>query len=215
MRLSGHASSERSYLGYKNIALVRRMSVFEYLGVLLSVIMGLGVTHILVGLSKTIHHRKTSTLFWVHSLWAINVLIYIVIIWWGMFWWSGLQEWSFFQFLLLVLYAIVLFFAASLLFPWDLPDDFNFEAHFFDTRPWFFSVLAVAWCIDIPETVLKSTGGLRDLPEAYVALVIANLALFILAMFWSNQTYHKAFAVVWPVYTIGYLSITTLAQIAT
>ncbi len=191
------------------------MSVFEYLGVLLSVIMGLGVTHILVGLSKTIHHRKTITLFWVHSLWAINVLIYIVIVWWGMFWWSGQQEWSFFQFLLLVLYAIVLFFAASLLFPWDLPDDFNFEAHFFDTRPWFFSVLAVAWCIDIPETVLKSAGGLRDLPEAYVALVIANLVLFILAMFWSNQTYHKAFAVVWPVYMIGYLSITTLAQIAT
>lgn len=36
------------------------MGVFEYLGVILSVIMGLGVTHILAGLSKTIHHRKQS-----------------------------------------------------------------------------------------------------------------------------------------------------------
>lgn len=190
------------------------MSVFEYLGVLLSVIMGLGVTHILVGLAKTIHTRKTITLFWVHSMWAVNVLIYIVIIWWGMFWWSSQQDWSFYQFVLLILYAIALFFAASLLFPWDFPDDFNFEAHFFETRPWFFSVLAAAWLIDIPETVLKSTGGLRDLPQAYVALVLTNLILFVLAAFWTNKTYHKAAAILWPVYTIAYLSITTLAQIA-
>ena len=190
------------------------MSVFEYLGVLLSVIMGLGVTHILVGLAKTIHNRKTITLFWVHSLWAVNVLIYIVIIWWGMFWWSGQQEWSFFQFLLLILYAIALFFSASLLFPWDFADDFDFEVHFFETRPWFFSVMAVAWCIDIPETVLKSTGGMRDLPDAYIALVIVNILLLVLAAIWPNKTYQKVAAIFWPVYTVGYLSVTTLVEIA-
>jgi len=191
------------------------MSVFEYLGVLLSVIMGLGVTHILAGLSKTIHHRKTITLFWVHSLWAINVLIYIMIIWWGMFWWNGQQAWSFFQFLLLALYAIILFFAASLLYPWDIPADFDFDAHYFDTRPWFFAVLAIAWCIDIPETVLKSADGLRDLPQDYIALVGTNLVLFTIAAAWNNRTFHKVFAVVWLVYTVGYLSVTTLAEIAT
>lgn len=57
------------------------MGVFEYLGVILSVIMGLGVTHILVGFSKFIHHRKTVKLYWVQALWAFNVLLYIVTIW--------------------------------------------------------------------------------------------------------------------------------------
>ena len=75
------------------------MSLFEYLSVFLSVIMGLGVTHILAGLSKTIHYRRSLKLFWVHTLWAINILIYIVIIWWGMFWWSKQVNWSFFEFL--------------------------------------------------------------------------------------------------------------------
>lgn len=191
------------------------MSVFEYLGVLLSVIMGLGVTHILAGVSKTIHHRQTLRFFWVHTLWALNILIYIVIIWWGMFWWSGEQEWSFFQFLLLILYAIVLFLAASLLFPWDLPDDFDFEAHFFSTRPWFFAVLAFAWCVDIPETVLKSEGGLRNLPEAYLFFLSVQLTSNVVGAVSSSRTYHKCFAVAWPVFTIGYLAITTLAQIAT
>jgi hypothetical protein len=191
------------------------LSVFEYLGILLSVIVGLGVTHLLAGISKTIHHRKTLRLYWVHTLWTFNVLIHIVIIWWGMFWWSSQAEWSFFNFLLLLLYAILLFLAASLLYPWELPDDFDFEAHFFETRPWFFSVLILAWCIDIPETVLKSDGGLRGLPEAYIFLVAVQLAGNLLGAIWGNATYQKVFAVFWPVFTVGYLSVTTLAQIAT
>jgi hypothetical protein len=191
------------------------MGVFEYLGVLLSVIMGLGVTHILAGLSKAIHHRKTFKHSWVHSMWALNILIYIISIWWGMFWWSTQLEWSFFEFLLLIIYTIVLFLAASLLFPWDLSEDFDFEAHFFDIRPWFFSILAIAWCLDIPETILKSDGGLRDLPEAYLLFVATHISLATVGAFWANGTYHKIYAVAWPIMTIGYLSITTLAAIAT
>ena len=61
------------------------MGVFEYLGVILSVIMGLGVTHILAGLSKTIHKRKTVKPYWVQAMWVFNVLIYIVTIWWACF----------------------------------------------------------------------------------------------------------------------------------
>ncbi len=190
------------------------MGVFEYLGVILSVIMGLGVTHILAGLSKTIHHRKTVKVYWVQMLWGLNVLIYIVTIWWGMFWWSGQQEWAYFQFLLLILYAILLFLSASLIFPWDFADDFDFEDHFYETRPWFFAVLAVAWCIDIPETVVKSDGGLRGLPEEYLAFAFTHITLNVVAAIWSNKTFHKFYAVFWSLLTLGYLSFTTLALIA-
>lgn len=190
------------------------MGVFEYLGVILSVIMGLGVTHILAGFSKTIHQRKTVKPYWVQALWALNVLIYIVTIWWGMFWWSGQQEWWYFQFLLLIMYAILLFLSASLIFPWDIPDDFDFEDHFYETRPWFFAIFAIAWCIDIPETMAKSDIGLRELPDAYLAFAILNIVLSVVAAIWSNKNYHKFFAIFWPVYMVGYLSITTLAEIA-
>jgi len=191
------------------------MGVFEYLGVILSVVMGLGITHVLAGLSKTIHNRRTVRLYWPQMLWALNVLIYILAIWWGMFWWSAQQDWSYFQYLLLILYAILLFLAASLIFPWDIPDDFDFEEHFYETRPWFFSVLALAWCIDIPETVFKSDSGLRDLPEAYIAFVLVQVSFSVVAAFWSNKNYHKFFAVFWPLFTVTYLSVTTLSQIIT
>ncbi len=190
------------------------MTLFEYLSVFLSVIMGLGVTHILVGFSKTIHYRKTLKLNWVHTLWAINILIYILIIWWGMFWWSKQIDWSFFEFLLLLLYAITLFLAASLLFPWDMPGDFDFKVHFEETRTWFFSVFFFAWCLDVPETVLKAEEGVRSLPQAYWVLIVIQMSLAALAIFCSNMLYHKFFALFWPVFTIGYLAFTTLAVIA-
>ncbi|MFV8817701.1 hypothetical protein [Haliea sp. E17] len=189
------------------------MTLFEYLSVFLSVIMGLGVTHILAGLSKTIHYRKSLGLNWVHTLWSINVLIYIVIIWWGMFWWSKQVDWSFFEFLLLLLYAITLFLAASLLFPWDMPTDFDFKVHFRETRIWFFSVFLFAWCLDVPETVLKAEEGVRALPQVYWFLVAVQMSLAVLAIFWSNTVYHKFYAVFWPVFTIGYLAFATLAVI--
>jgi len=190
------------------------MSLFEYLSVFLSVIMGLGVTHILSGLSKTIHYRRSLKLFWVHTLWAVNILIYVVIIWWGMFWWSKQAEWSFFEFLLLLLYAITLFLTASLLFPWDLPRDFDFQEHFNETRVWFFAVFFFAWCLDIPETLLKAQEGVRALPQIYIVLIAVQLSLSAIAIFWANVAYHKFYAVFWPTFTVGYLSLTTLAAIA-
>lgn len=68
------------------------MSVFEYPGILVSVIMGLGITHMLAGVSKMIHHRETMKIYWVHIVWTLNLLLVIIAIWWGMFWWSFLRH---------------------------------------------------------------------------------------------------------------------------
>ncbi len=190
------------------------MGVFEYLGVILSVIMGLGVTHVLAGVSKTIHLRATVRPYWVQLLWALNVLVYIVTIWWGMFWWSEQQEWSYFLFLLLILYAILLFLAASLIFPWHIADGFDFEEHFYHTRPWFFAVLAVAWFMDIPETMAKSGTGLRELPDLYLVFAGTQIVLCTVAAIWSSKRFHKFYAVFFLLFTMTYLSLTTLAEIA-
>jgi len=191
------------------------MSVFEYLGVFLSLIMGLGVTHILTGISKTVHFRQTVKPCWVQLMWALNSLIYIIIIWWGMFWWSGQEHWSFFQFLFIILYAIALFALCSLLYPWSIAPDFDFEAHFYNSRMWFFGALTVCWLIDIPETLMKSGEGLRALPAGYLIFIGVHLALSVSAMLTDSRRYHAIYAVAWPLYTLAYLSLSTLREIAT
>ncbi len=190
------------------------MSVFEYLAVFITLTMGLGATHLFTGLSKLIHARDTVKLYWVHSLWTLNTLIYIVIIWWGMFWWDGLDNWNFFQFLFIVTYAVMLFFLASLLYPWSMPVDFDCDDHFYRTRHWFFGVMSACWLVDYPETVYKAAEGVRGLPEGYLIFWAIQLSMMVLGTFIANRVFHAVFAVVWPVLTLSFVSITTLSQIA-
>ncbi len=140
------------------------MGVFEYIGVLVSVIIGLGITHLAIGASKIVQHRDTVRFYLPHAVWTINVLLYILMIWWGMFWWSEHEGWYAYEYLFITLYAIVLFFLASMLYPWDLDPAIDLEDYFFRNRRWFFGALALGWLIDIPETLWKAEAGLRELP---------------------------------------------------
>ena len=190
------------------------MGLFEYLGVLISVVMGLGITHLLTGTSKVIQCRDTVRVYWVHVMWTANILLYILVIWWGMFWWSSLAEWNFFQFLFVTLYSIVLFLMAAMLYPWDISRDFDFEEYFYKTRGWFFGLQVAAWLIDVPETTLKSDMGLRDLPEFYLIFVTTLFTLSVVAAFTRSRRFHAVYSVFWFVFILGYLGSTTLARIA-
>jgi hypothetical protein len=97
--------------------------------------MGFGNTHVLSGVSKTVHHRETMKIYWVHLVWTISLLIRILAIWWGMFWWTMANDWQFFQFL---------FLAAGMLYPWSIPEDFDFEHHYMHKGKWFFGIMFAA-----------------------------------------------------------------------
>ncbi|NIO33195.1 MAG: hypothetical protein GTN75_15590 [Gemmatimonadetes bacterium] len=190
------------------------MALFEYLGVLISVVMGLGITHLLIGTSKLIQQRDSIRAYWVHTLWTVNILVYVLAIWWGMFWWSRLAEWTFYQFLFVTLYAVALFLLAAMLYPWDFPTDFDFKGYFYKNRSWFFGIQFVAWCIDVPETVLKEGTGLRELPQLYFFFVATMLGLSLVGAITNNRRYHEFYAPFWLVFLLGYLGLTTLARIA-
>ena len=78
------------------------MNLFEYVGVLVSIVVGLALAHILTGVSRTIQvrhqvrHQVRS--YWVHSLWTLNITVYLVFFWWFMDHWSAVERWSFFLF---------------------------------------------------------------------------------------------------------------------
>lgn len=180
------------------------MGVFEYLGVLISVIMGLGITHLATGASKLIQNRETVRFYIPHALWTLNILVYILLIWWGMFWWSNHTEWYAYEYLFITAYAIVMFLLAALLYPWDLRHDVDMRAYFFANRRWFFGTLFVAWLIDVPETMLKAESGLRGLPQEYH--VFMTLHLIIAATGWISRRrlVHTLLPIAWLTLTLYY-----------
>ncbi len=186
------------------------MGVFEYIGVLISVIMGLAITHLAVGASKLIQNRETSKLCLPHALWTINVLLHILMIWWGMFWWSELEDWTAYYYLGITLYAVVLFLMAAMLYPYDMHDDIDIEAYFFRNRVWFFSLMIIAWTLDIPETVGKEIAGLRETPPRYFIFVSSMIALGIVGIVSSNRSVHRALPIAWVLLVGSFISLATI-----
>lgn len=191
------------------------MGVFEYIGVLISVIMGLGITHLAVGASKLIQNRESAKLCLPHALWTLNVLLYILMIWWSMFWWSKLEDWSAFYYFGITVYAIVLFLLSAMLYPYDMDKDIDIEAYFFKNRTWFFGLMAVAWLLDIPETVGKEINGLRDVPPRYFIFVSSMIGLAIVGMVTSNRRAHTALPIAWLLLVGSLIGLTVVRVIDT
>lgn len=189
------------------------MGVFEYIGVLVSVIMGLGITHLATGATKLIQHRDQVKFYLPHTLWTVNVLVFILLIWWGMFWWSAHEEWYAYEYLFITLYAIVLFFLSSMLYPWDMDKDIDVREYFYRNRLWFFGALLLAWCLDIPETLLKSYADLRPVPQEYFLFVGLQVAMAVIGLSTRRHFVHLLLPILWFAITVYYVLMSTLGQI--
>ena len=58
------------------------MGAFEYLSVLISIILALGMTRVLGGVGEMLQARSRHRVYWVHAVWIVNLFLYLVIAWW-------------------------------------------------------------------------------------------------------------------------------------
>src|SRR5262245_20966678 len=93
------------------------MSPFEFVTVLISIILGLGITQIMSGVADIIHQWKSVRLYWPHLLWVALVFVLHVQEWWLIYELKTVTTWRLPMFLFQVLYPICLFILARILFP--------------------------------------------------------------------------------------------------
>lgn len=93
------------------------MSAFEYVTVLISIILGLGITQILTGIADVFHKREKVKLFWPHILWVLFVLVLHIQEWWVTYELKNYQPWRLPTFLFIMMYPVNLFVLARMLFP--------------------------------------------------------------------------------------------------
>ena len=137
------------------VPILLAMTQFEYLGVFISVIVGLAVAHMITSAGNLILYKKEIRLYWPHSLWCLNILLYLVNFWWFVFYWNRLEQWQYLIFLLLIFYAILLSLLKLVLIPPGFRSGFDFKEHFYARRKWFFGLSALIWLLDVMETYLK------------------------------------------------------------
>ena len=181
------------------------MDPFSYLVVLTSIVLGLGVTRLVGGLGHLMQSRKRKRTYWVHTLWAVNLLLVNVIVWWFAYRWRTYERWTFFLFLWLLLSPIVLYLIASLLFP-DADDEQpipEWRGYYYENHRDIFLLLSLIFPIDIIDTLLKGVAHFRDQGPAYFITMGLWFTLCLVAAFARNARYHAFFAVMFLIYNLG------------
>lgn len=176
--------------------------------VLTSIIIGLGITHLLTGFAAAIerlagardHIRVSVT----HACWAGFVFIWLVSFWWWQFRLLGLvSTWTIGRYLFIMAYAVVLYLLAVMLVPrdWDAVGDL--DSYFLLKRGWFFSLFLIANLLDLVDSLLK--GGWTYMvgtgPMA-VGLLAATIPAVIIGITSTNVRVHASMAVVLFVWQI-------------
>ena len=71
------------------------MSLFEFLMVLVSLIIGLGVAELLSGVAQAIRHRKSINFYWVHITFILIVFVALLQQWWEIWGVREVASWTF------------------------------------------------------------------------------------------------------------------------
>ena len=91
------------------------MQPFEFVMILVSLIVGLGITQILAGLVRLMRGELEG--YWIHSVWILNVSLLLLSYSWSQFAAESKTDWIFLELVKKMTPPILLYLVASLLFP--------------------------------------------------------------------------------------------------
>ncbi len=177
---------------------------YLHVRVLVSLVLGLGLTRLLAGVSRFIQHPGRQKVYPVHLVWVAALILTMMNFWW---WEFALirVEWNFALFAFVLFYAFLFYLLASLLFPDDLTDYTGFEDYFFSRRRWFFGLLALTLVVDVFDTIIKGADYLAALGIEYEIRLVAMILGCLVAARTDNRRFHLTFAVLYLAYTISWI----------
>jgi len=162
------------------------MDAFEYISILTSIIIGLGMAQLLLGVSRIIQHPDDARPYWVHLSWVLTMFMYSVFWWWWEFSLNEIEIWTFGAYLLVILYAFLIFLMCALLSPVILSGYDGFEGYYYAKRVWIFGTFLAIQFVDSGVVLTKGTDYLLALGVQYY--VSQPLMLSFRGLQWSPET---------------------------
>jgi hypothetical protein len=180
------------------------MGMFEYVAVLTSIIVGLGITHLLQGTARLIQHPDAGRPYWVHLTWVLYMFLNAIFWWWWEFRLTRIEVWTFQMYIFVILFAVILYMLCALLYPSSLAGYHSFKDYFYSRRGWFFGLSILFLLVDVGDTLLKGADYFRSLGAEYVVVRGLKLILYGIAMRSRNERYHGSLAVANLVYQVAW-----------
>ena len=175
------------------------MEIFDYVMIVISLIVGLGLAQLLSGigelaLGKAIGHDPAKP-YWIHLLWVAYVFLYLIFFWWFQFNLQRVETWSFPLFSLEVCYAVLIFLLCFVLFPGSKRRISDYKTYFFAARKWFFGLLITVFLVDFVDTAIKGRSYLVDLGLEWALGKVLMIAFLTYAIVTTNKRFHAWFVV--------------------
>ncbi|MGB8520196.1 MAG: hypothetical protein WCD38_08545 [Candidatus Tumulicola sp.] len=133
------------------------MTPFDYLTVLVSIVIGLAIANVLTRLSVVITARERVDFYWPPVAWAIWLFFVAVQHWWAQWSVRHTREWNFGTFCLELAVPVLLFFISALVLPEREENGrLDLGEWYFHNRAWFFAALFFVPAASLAEELTRT-----------------------------------------------------------
>ena len=168
------------------------MDAFNYLSVLLSIIIGLGLTQVLAACGRLIRMRMHVIWYWPALLWAAVLIVIDVQVWWTMFGLRARKEWTFVAFFVVLLQTVTLYMMSAVLLPEQVDErGVDLRQHYRRQAPWFFGFFVATLIVSVLKDVILDHSIPNNVNLTFHAIF---LVISLLGMFSRREGVHRALA---------------------
>ena len=181
------------------------MDPFEYVVVLTSLILGLGIAQILTGIADILSNIRNVKLYLPHTLFVFVIFILHIQEWWINYEYaSEVKTWTLITVLSILNYPILIFIMARMSFPTGIRGhETNLREYYYDQWPYLFVIASLTIFLSILQNVFISGISLMEqLPHLFFLTVYALFLIFKV----KSHALHTAFQlfclVAWTLYIL-------------
>lgn len=154
------------------------MTTYEYITIFTSIIFGLATVNMLKVIAAMIHSEVKVDFYAVHSIWVVNIISVIFLIWWDNLALNAGLGIDFFHYLDLTGYAVILFIMSALLLPYKDKEYINFSKLFNQNKKKFYLSGIILFLFDFFDLVLKHQSTPQTLGSPHLifdTIIVASL----------------------------------------
>ena len=158
------------------------LKAFDYLTVLISIVLGFAMTNVLTRLAVVVTARERVDFYWLPVAWAVWIFFICVQHWWAQWSLHAVRIWTFPAFCTSLLDPIILFFLSTLVLPErDEAGSIDLGAWYYRNRRWFFATLALLPIASVGDELLRTghIGSMLNLAFLAAFEVVIALAMLL------------------------------------
>ncbi len=169
------------------------MKPFEFVLVIISVIVGLVLTEFAIGVSYMVQHYRTATYYWPHNAFLVLGFIACLNYWAALYRLRTVPSWSVPQFGIIVITGLFFSILSQIITPDQDNFDYDYKRYFHENADVLYALLICLVISLVLETYLLKIKARNR--EWFITMSI-NISLALSGLIFANETYQGLVAII-------------------